>query len=309
MESVVAESLVRRYRNGRGIDGVSLTLKVGECLALLGSNGSGKTTLTRLVSGLDRLDRGHLYVLGKPAFPRRRDVRRRCGIALDTPAHWETLSGRQNIGFFGQQYGLTGSGLNQRIEGLLHEAGLAAQADEPVATYSFGMRRKLGIIEAMIHDPDLLILDEPSAGADVAFVDRLVSWIRARCESGKTTWIADNDPDWLSKAATHAILLSDGRIKAQGAVQELMTSITARNRIEMRLDQPGLDDIPHIAGVHEFRCEGNTVTAQTNGNPELPAELLRWITSRGRRVKAMEVREITLNEALLRRAARQEPNP
>lgn len=309
MESIVAESLVRRHRNGRGLDGVSLTLEAGECLAVLGSNGSGKTTLTRIVAGLDRPDHGNLHVLGEPAFPRQRRVRNRCGVALDTPAHWETLSGRQNLGFFARQYGLTGSRLNHRIENLLHDAELAAQADEPVVMYSFGMRRKLSIIEAMVHDPDLLILDEPSAGVDVAFVDRLVQWIRARCESGKTTWVADNDPDWLSKAATQAVLLCGGRIKAQGSVRELMASITARNRIEIHTDQPGLEETPRINGIYEFRCNGNTLIARTNGNPELPAELLSWIASRGHRVKKMEIREITLNEALRRRAARREQEP
>jgi ABC-type multidrug transport system ATPase subunit len=309
VEPIVAESLIRRHRNGRGIDGVSLTLRAGQCLAALGSNGSGKTTLTRLVAGLDRSDQGRLFVLGEPACPRPRHLRKRCGVALDTPAHWETLSGRENLYFFARQYGLSRPHLAQRAGQLLDEADLAAQADDPVASYSFGMRRKLSIIEAMIHDPDLLILDEPSAGVDVAFVDHLVRWIRTRCDSGKTTWVADNDPDWLSRAATQAILLSGGRVEAEGPVRELMRSVGARHRIEIRLEKPGLEGVPRIAGIFEFHCEETIVTTQTNGDPGLPVELLGWITSHGGRIRAMEIHEVTLREALAQRAARRGQKP
>jgi ABC-2 type transport system ATP-binding protein len=273
---------------------------------VLGANGSGKTTLTRLVAGLDRAERGDMSVLGGPAYRRPLRLRRRCGVALDTPAHWDTLSGRQNLWFFGRQYGLSGSELSRRVDELLCEAELAAQADEPVAVYSFGMRRKLSVIEALAHDPDLLILDEPSAAADVAFLDRLVRWVRSRCERGKTTWVADNDADWLARVATDVILLSEGRIEAQGAVSKLMASVGARNRIDIVLEQSDFSATPTISGMMEFRCTGNRLSAEMEGNPELPIELLWWITASGGRVRSMEIRSVTLHEALVRRAAQLE---
>ena len=306
MEPIIAQDIARHYSTGRGVDGVSLSVKTGQCFGVLGANGSGKTTLTRLVAGLDRADRGDMSVLGGPAYRRPLRLRLRCGVALDTPAHWDTLSGRQNLWFFGRQYGLSGSELSRRVDELLCEAELAAQADEPVAVYSFGMRRKLSVIEALAHDPDLLILDEPSAAADVAFLDRLVRWVRSRCERGKTTWIADNDADWLSRAATNVILLSEGRIEAQDTVSKLMASVGARNRIDIVLEQSDFSATPTISGIMEFRCKGNRLSAEMEGNPELPIELLRWITASGGRVRSMEIRSVTLHEALVRRAAQLE---
>lgn len=281
---------------------MSLSVRAGQCLGILGANGSGKTTLTRLVVGLDQPDSGSLFVLGGPAYPRARKLRKRCGIVLDTTAHWESLSGRQNLCFFARQYGLTGSGLARRVDELLCEADLAAQADDPVAAYSFGMRRKLSIIEALSHDPDLLILDEPSANVDGAFLERLVQWIHDRCECGRTTWIADNNADWISRTATHAILLSNGRIQAQGQVPELMASIGPRNHIDILLEQAGFDSTPNMDGVDTFHCYGNRITAEVHDDAEMPAELHGWITSRGGRVRSMEVRSVTLYEALQRRA-------
>jgi ABC-type multidrug transport system ATPase subunit len=303
MDPIVAKDITRYYSTGRGVDNVSLSVKASQCFGVLGANGSGKTTLTRLVAGLDRVESGEISVLGKPAYPRPSGLRKLCGVSLDAPAHWEDLSGRQNLWFFARQYGINETGLRRRVNELLDEADLATQADEAVAGYSFGMRRKLTIIEALVHEPDLLILDEPSAGVDVAFQDRLVELIHQRCECGKTTWIADNNADWLARAATDVILLSEGRIKAQGSVQDLIASVSARNRIEIVLEQPDFSATPNINGVMRFSCKENRLSAEVDGNPELPIELLKWIIASGGRVRSMEVRSVTLNEALVQRTA------
>jgi ABC-2 type transport system ATP-binding protein len=302
MDPIVVKDISRYYHTGRGVENVSLSVKGGQCFGLLGANGSGKTTLTRLVAGVDRVESGEISVLGKPAFPRPSHLRKRCGVALDSPAHWEELSGRQNLWFFARQYGMNGTSLRRRVNELLVEADLAQQADEAVAGYSFGMRRKLSILEAVAHEPDLLILDEPSAGIDVVFQDRLIEQIRNRCKLGRTTWVADNDADWLARAATDVILLNEGRVEAQGSVPDLMASVGARNSIEIVLEQSDFSATPNINGVMRFSCKKNRLSAEVDGNPELPIELLKWIIASGGRVRSMEVRSVTLHEALLQRA-------
>lgn len=302
MDPIVVKDISRYYHTGRGLENVSLSVKAGRCFGVLGANGSGKTTLTRLVAGLDRVESGEISVLGKPAYPRPSHLRRRCGVALDSPAHWEDLSGKQNLWFFARQYGMNGSSLRRRVNELLDEADLAQQADETVAGYSFGMRRKLSILEAIAHEPDLLILDEPSAGIDVMFQDRLIEQIHNRCKLGKTTWVADNDADWLARAATDVILLNEGRIEARGSVSDLMASVGARNKIEIVLEQSDFSATPNINGVIRFSCKENRLIAEMDGNSELPIELLKWIIASGGRVRSMEVRSVTLHEALVQRA-------
>lgn len=305
MEAIVAQDIVRVHKTGRGIDSLTFSIPPGQCIGILGPNGSGKTTLTRLVAGLDRIQHGRLLVLGELANPRSRHLRRCCGVALEMPAHWDALTGRQNLCFFGRQYGLSGSDLNERMQTLLSEAGLDAQADDPVDTYSFGMRRKLGIIEAIISDPELLVLDEPSAGADSDFLERLFVWVRSRCERGLTTWLADNDADWLARAATHLILLADGKIRIQGDVRELTASIAPRQRIELILEQPCSDVFapPTIAEVYSYHCEDRRIMAEVSGNGDISVELIKWINSCGGRVRSMNVRSVTLYEALTQREA------
>lgn len=306
MALIIAEDVTRRHATGRGVEDISLSVRAGYCLGVLGSNGSGKTTLTRLVAGLDAPDRGHLSVLDAPSYPRPPRLRQRCGVSLDASAHWERLSGRQNLYFFARQYGLAQPTLGRRMDALLAEADLLAQADDPVASYSFGMRRKLSLIESLVHDPDVLILDEPSAGVDAPFLERLTQSICERGHRGKTTWIADNDPDWLARTASHAVLLDNGRIEARGRVPELTASIGARNRVEITLEQDDWDQKPDLAGIHEFHCEGNRIDVVLEDDPQLPAQIIQWIVAHQGRVRTMEIHAVTLREALAQRAGRQE---
>jgi len=304
VEVISAQHIIKHYPTGHGIQNISFSVEKGQCFGILGENGSGKSTLARLIAGIDRIQQGQLTVFGQSAFPRPPSLRRRCGVALDTPSHWETLTGRQNLAFFARQYGLKGSALNVRIDKLLSEANLKLHADHPVSTYSFGMRRKLNIIEAFAHTPDLLILDEPSAGLDMVFLDRMAQWILQRSSSGLTTWIADNNADWLARTATNVILLSQGRIAAAGDVKELMNSIDAQYRITIELERKVAFAVPALPGVFSFQRDGKQVIAEVNSDPHLPSRLLGWICDAGGQVRSMEIRSITLYEAL-RQCARE----
>ena len=306
---IIAENISLLYDNGRGVRDVSLSVHPGQCLGILGANGSGKTTLTRLVAGLDRPQSGRLSVLGHNAHSRPAKLRQRCGVALDKPSHWDNLSGRQNLWFFARQYGLKAKSLQSRLDELLLASGLADQADELVADYSFGMRRKLSLLEALCHDPDLLILDEPSAGIDVAFLQTLAQWIRTRSRQGKVTWIADNNADWLSRVATHALLLCDGMIGARGPVPELINSVDSRSRIELLLEQPCTSPLLPLDGVSGLQVDGNRLLVEVPDDPAMPSTVLDWIAASGGRVASMAVRSTTLHEALMQRAAQPEAHP
>ena len=304
MQAIEAENVTRRYQNGRGIDHVSLRLAGGRCLAILGDNGSGKTTLIRLLAGIDRPDSGRLTVLGQAPSGRSAQLRRQCGVALDAAGHWDSLSGRQNLWFFARGYGMAGEHLDRHVSGLLDEAGLLCQADEPVGTYSFGMRRKLAILQALCHDPEMLIMDEPCAGVDASFLEYLGQLTHRRGEQGKTTCIADNNADWLAKAATDAVLLDSGRLCAQAVVAEALKSVRPSCRIDIALEAPDRSGPPHFEGLWRYESRGNHVIVEADGNGALPAKLLDWIARHNGKVRSMNVASITLLDALRRQVSR-----
>ncbi len=299
MPVIDAKDLTCEYAPRRGVRGVSLTVEAGQCIALLGRNGSGKTTLTRLLAGLQRPDAGRLRVLGCPVDAGGREHLRRCGAVLDRSVHWEALSGRQNAWFAARSYGVTGDDAATRIDELLSAADLADRADDAVATYSFGMRRKLDIVCATVHQPDLLLLDEPTTGLDPQFLLRLTGMIRRRSEDGQTTWLAGNDVDFAAELADRVVFLDAGEVVADAPPADLLAELDATQEVDVRLARPHEIAAPQWPGVRSFAQEAEAVTAVLEGGSSAVEKLLAWIAECGGELRTVEVRRPTLRDAFL----------
>jgi ABC-type multidrug transport system ATPase subunit len=203
---IEAACLTRRYPNGRGVFDVSLRVEPGEVLGVIGENGSGKTTLVRVLATLEAPTSGRLAWFGledrrSPA------VRRRLGVALDRPVHFEALTGRQNAEFFAAQYGRLDA---RRLDRLFDWASLAEARDLPVSDYSLGMRRRLSLVEALCHDPQLLVLDEPSLALDAGGEIDLGHQLRQRAAAGAAVLLATNDLQLAQAVCDSALELCRG---------------------------------------------------------------------------------------------------
>jgi len=304
MPVIDADSLTCEYAPQRGVRDVSLTVEAGQCVALLGRNGSGKTTLTRLLLGLRRPDAGRLSVLGCPVDAGGREHLRRCGAVLDRSVHWEALSGRQNAWFAARSYGVAASDATARIDELLTAADLGDRADDPVATYSYGMRRKLDVVCAMIHQPDLLLLDEPTAGLDPQFLLRLTERLRRRSEQGRTTWLAGNDVDFAAELADRVVFLDAGAVVADAPPADLLAELDATQEVRIQLARPHGIAAPQIPGVRSFAQNGEAVEAVLEGGPAAVEKLIAWVVARGGELRTVEVRSPTLRDAFLLRTGK-----
>lgn len=299
MQAIVAHNLARRYASGRGVCGLSLGVAAGECYAVLGRNGSGKSTLVRLLLALERPDAGDLEVLGESVARGSRRHLAGCGAALDRPVYWEALTGRQNAAFALAQYG-DHTTAPARLAAWLDRAGLAAQADDPVATYSYGMRKKLSLIEALAHEPALAILDEPTAGVDPQFLVELAGEISGRSRGGRTTFIASNDPDWIARVATRVAFVEAGCIVAEGTVEDLLAGVARLQEVQITLETaapvPSPTDLP---GLESCVQDGAALTAMMADDPHLVPRLLERLTAAGAAVRRLEVRRPSLRDAFL----------
>jgi ABC-2 type transport system ATP-binding protein len=208
-----AEGLTHRYANGLGVFDVSLTLRRGEILCILGANGSGKTTLLRLLATLDPPSAGRVGWFGTEDR-RSPQVRRRMGVTLDQPVHFEALSGWQNARFFAAQYGLKGARAERRLGDLFEWAGIGPVSGLPVREYSLGMRRRLALIEALAHDPDLLVLDEPGLALDEQGEIDLVGRLHELSQVGTAVLVATNDAPLADALAGRWVRLERGRVAA-----------------------------------------------------------------------------------------------
>jgi ABC-2 type transport system ATP-binding protein len=233
-----------RYGARQALSGLDLEVGFGEVVGILGPNGAGKTSLLRLLCTGRLPSGGTLVILGHPVSPSSRSLvslRRQIGIAGDEAVHTDALTGQENLEFFAQLGGLERAAAQARGRAILSRFGLDSDADRPVAHYSLGMRRKLLLAQALVHDPRLIILDEPTTGLDKAGRDALRSMLRERAASGAAIVLASNDPLEPQRVCDRVIFLHKGRVILAGKPDELIARLGASEPVEIR--RPDLADV------------------------------------------------------------------
>jgi heme exporter protein A len=215
-DPIAARDLRKSYGPLAVLRGIDLTVRRGEVVALLGPNGAGKSTLLRLLASVARANRGRLDLFGVDCHPGHADasVRARIGFVAHEPLLYRDLSPRANLDFFARLYDARSDGAgarSDRIAAALGRAGLARAADRATRTLSRGMLQRLALARATLHDPELLLLDEPFTGLDPAAADLLAALIEERRRAGAVV-IVSHDLARVAELASRAIVLSRGRI-------------------------------------------------------------------------------------------------
>jgi len=212
MTALELEGLSRRFGEREALDDVSLTLEPGQTLVVFGPNGAGKSTLLRVLSTLLRPSAGHARVFGHDVVKEGWAVRGRIGFLGHQPLCYEDLTARENLEYHARLHGLRRP--QRRIDELLAATGLAGRAGDRVATFSRGMLQRLAVCRAVLHDPELLLLDEPRSGLDPAAAETVEPLIGRG--SGRTRVVASHDPAGGLEEADLALGLRDGRAALLG---------------------------------------------------------------------------------------------
>lgn len=207
--AVRADNLSKAYGRNWALRGVDLEVGAGERVALLGANGAGKSTLMRLVATLTRPTRGALRVCGLDAVRQTREVRRMIGVVAHRPYLYEDLTARENLEFYARLYGIAGS--SAQYGPLLEMAGLTRAADSPVRTYSRGMQQRLALVRSLLHDPKVLLLDEPETGLDQEALRLLETVVRSP-DSGRTVLFSTHNHDLGLRLADRVVVLAGGAV-------------------------------------------------------------------------------------------------
>ena len=217
----------------RALDGVSLRVEPGRVFGFLGPNGAGKTTTMHVLLGFIAATSGEARIFG--ADVRQSIARQRIGYLPEQPDTYRFLSGRELLTLTGRLFLMRGAALRARVEEVLAEVALQAAADRRIATYSRGMMQRVCLAQAMINDPDLLILDEPTGGLDPIgrmAVRRLISRLRAR---GKTVFFSSHELSEVELVCDHAAILARGRIVAEGRIRDMAKPGESLERYFMRV--------------------------------------------------------------------------
>jgi lipooligosaccharide transport system ATP-binding protein len=224
--------LTKRYGTQQAVDGLDLEVPQGACFGLLGPNGAGKTTTLRMVYGVTRPDSGRIHVFGLDVASEGRRVRSRLGVALQENVLIDSLNARGNLRVFGRFHLLREAELTRRVDALIEQFELGSQAEVPAIALSGGFKRRLAIAMALINEPELLILDEPTTGLDPAV--RLVLWnkVRELLARGTTVLLTTHYMEEAERLCDRVLIMSAGRAVLQGAPRELVRARLAREALE-----------------------------------------------------------------------------
>ncbi len=230
------EGVGYRYGGQVALAEVELALAPGHSLGLLGPNGAGKSTLMRCLAGVARPSQGRITIGGRdPTDPA---TRARVGVAPQDLALYDGLTAAENLAFVGRLYDLRGPRLRDRVEAMLELAGLRARARDRVGTFSGGMKRRLGLACAAIHQPELLLLDEPTVGVDPQSREHLLTALGALRTGGVAIVYSTHLMDEVERVCDRVAIIDHGRVLADGAVSEVLARHGGATLIELELSGP-----------------------------------------------------------------------
>jgi ABC-2 type transport system ATP-binding protein len=230
---VRVEGVKKSFGDKIALKNVSFSVPSGQICGLLGPNGAGKTTLFRLLMGILKATEGTLQIDGHDAFEDRVQVKRLIGFLPDEPVFYSYLSGREILELSAAMHGLDVRATMDRLVPVIARLRLAEDINNYAEDYSRGMKKKLGLLLAMLHEPKLLVLDEPTNGLDVESTHLFYDLILDEAKQGTTVLFSTHLMDHVTKLCSHAVIINEGTVVAKGSLDELRT----------RFDQASLEDI------------------------------------------------------------------
>jgi ABC-2 type transport system ATP-binding protein len=296
--------LVKRYGNVVALDGLDLMVPQGRVLALLGPNGAGKTTAVRILTTLLEPDEGSVEVAGLDVRREPGKVRERIGLSGQNAAIDEHLTGFENLDMVGRLYHLGRAASRARARDLLDQFDLAEAADRPTKTYSGGMRRRLDLAAALVAEPNVLFLDEPTTGLDPRSRIQLWEAIQDLVRGGSTVLLTTQYMDEADRLADDVVVIDRGRMIAHGTSEELKRQIGGE-RVEMILadiaDIAAATAVLEAFSVDEVQVEEQTrrITTGVAGGADDLRQVLQRLADAGVAVVDVGLRRPTLDDVFL----------
>ncbi len=301
MEAVLrCEGLVKRFDDRAAVDGVGFEIAAGETYGLLGPNGAGKTTTISMVCGLLKRDEGTVIVAGEPIDTSSVEERRAIGYVPQEIALYPDLTARENLRFFARLYGLSDR-MDERVDEVLDVVGLTDRADDKAEEYSGGMQRRLNIGIGMLHEPDLLILDEPTVGVDPQSRNAILDSVAALGSLGMAVLYTTHYMEEAERLCDRIGIIDEGRIVAEGDRRELIGLIGEADTVTLQIT--GADGcaerVAAIEGVESAQLEGEELIIIAHNAGSLLSEILVVVRDAGATVKGVNVDEPDLEAVFL----------
>jgi ABC-2 type transport system ATP-binding protein len=304
---IAIESLVHRYTaTTNAVDGVTLTIGAGECFGLIGSNGAGKTTTMRILATLMTPSGGRATIAGHDVVGEYLAVRRLIGYMPETFAVYKELSVDEFLDYTAAAYGFRGAEKRRRVDSVVGLTDLESKRKSGCDALSRGMKQRLFLARALVHDPQVLLLDEPTAGLDPAARIEFRQIIRGLTAAGKTTIVSSHILPELSEFCTSVGILERGKLVVSGSIAEMLATVKGSRTIEIEVAgdaQIVATLLQGRAGVESVRVDGARASVKHSGSRESAAPLLRALVDGGAAVVSFAERQSSLEDIFMKVAA------
>ncbi|MET9232241.1 ABC transporter ATP-binding protein [Lentzea sp. NPDC003310] len=298
MTVLSCSGLRRRFGDVLAVDDVSFTIGEGETYGLLGPNGAGKTTTISMITGVLERDAGEVVVAGVPMSTTDVAAKRLVGYVPQELALYPDLTARENLRFFANLYGAG----RHRVERVLEVVGLADRANDLAREYSGGMKRRLNVAIGLLHEPKLLVLDEPTAGVDPQSRNQIIENVRTLAAEGMAILYTTHYMEEAERLCDRVGVIDSGRLIAEGTRRQLVERLGERDRISLLLD----GDLAHAAAalgtiqtVHGVAAHGHGLELVVDDARETLPVVLSALSSNGAVVRSVEVAEPNLETVFL----------
>ncbi|MEW6010150.1 MAG: ABC transporter ATP-binding protein [Euryarchaeota archaeon] len=294
-------SLTKYFGKIRALDNLNLEIKKGELLGLIGPNGAGKTTAIRIISCILQPDEGQVMVGGYDVLKNPLEVKSMIGYLPEEPNLYERFRAYDLLKYFGELYGVPSAELESRIEELLELVGMKSRAQHRINTFSKGLRQRIGIARALVHDPDIIIFDEPTMGLDPATSLAIRDFIES-LKGDKTILLCTHYMDEADALCDRVAILNQGQILDMGSPQELKSKIHGDIILNVSLNDPSqvnLTDFENMDMVEKFTLKEDKLTLSLQSRRDIS----RIIEVVGTNLKAVNTKEPTLEDVFIQNVA------
>ena len=298
------DHLTKRYKDKVAVNNVSLHIKEGEVYGIIGPNGAGKTSAIKSISGIAQFDSGKITIFKKDIQKHGIEIRKQIGVVPQEIAIFEDLTAYENVQFFGKLYGLRGKQLRDKVKQALEFTGLYEKRKNLPKTFSGGMKRRLNIACSIVHEPKLLVMDEPTVGIDAQSRNHILSSIKKLNEQGTTIIYTSHYMKEVEDICTRICILDHGVIKLEGSYDEIKNDVFLGQKIIFTLSETNpkiLNDIKETPKIDscEF-VDGNLVVTCKNTNGENLGTIISIVTSYEIEITNIDIEEVSLEGVYLK---------
>ncbi|MDF2531084.1 MAG: transporter ATP-binding protein [Clostridia bacterium] len=299
---VEIKNLVKRYGDFLAVDNISLSIEQGEIFGLLGPNGAGKTTAINCLIGMQRQEKGQIILFGKNFDGNDSSIKKDIGIVPQDLALYLDLTCYENVTFFAKLYGLKDGLLKSRVQEALEFTGLWDRRKDLAKKLSGGMKRRLNIACAIVHQPKLIIMDEPTVGIDPQSRNHILQSVKELNRKGSSIIYTSHYMEEVEELCSRIAIMDHGKVIAQGTKEELKTFVTVEERIEIELSSINytlVDNVKQVSGVKECTFKDNKLMVVSEKNSKNLSRIIDCIAATEVDILSMNIEKPTLETVFL----------